>query len=60
MTNLKFHDYLNEQLKDPAFRAEFEDERAKLEKAIALSRARKQSAPQSTITRIGRGNNTND
>lgn len=70
MANIKFRDYLNEQLKDPAFRAEFEAESTKLESAIALSQTREQlgltqrqlaemsSVPQSTIARIERGDNT--
>ena len=70
MANIKFRDYLNEQLKDPAFRAEFEAENTRLESAIALSQTREElgvtqrqlaemsSVPQSTIARIERGDNT--
>lgn len=56
MANLKFRDYLNEQLKDPVFRAAFEDARAKLEKAIVSSQAREQSATPSAIDHIARDN----
>lgn len=43
MSNIKFKDYLNEQLKDPAFKKEFENETTKLESAIALTKVRKES-----------------
>lgn len=56
MANIKFHDYLDGQLKDPVFRAAFEDERAKLKKAIVSSQAREQSAPPSAIDHIARDN----
>lgn len=67
---MNFEDYLNEQLKDPEFKQEFEKETTKLESAIALTKARKDSGlsqrqlaksadvPQSTIARIERGDNT--
>lgn len=60
MTNLKFHNYLNEQLKDPVFRTEFEAENAKLEKVITLSQAQEQSVSQSTIAHIAHDNTTNN
>ncbi|WP_265488940.1 XRE family transcriptional regulator [Lactobacillus sp. PV034] len=37
MSNINFNDYLNEQLKDPKFKVEFDTESAKLESAIALA-----------------------
>ena len=64
MSNINFKDYLNEQLKDPEFKKEFENETTKLESAIALTKVRKESGlsqrdlatvsdvPQSTIGRI--------
>ncbi|MEY8585109.1 helix-turn-helix domain-containing protein [Ligilactobacillus animalis] len=67
---MDFKDYLNEQLKDPEFKQEFNSETAKLESAVALTKARKDSGlsqrqlaevanvPQSTIARIERGDNT--
>ena len=38
MSNINFKDYLNEQLKDPEFKKEFENETTKLESAIALTK----------------------
>ncbi|ALJ23378.1 transcriptional regulator [Lactobacillus gallinarum] len=70
MVNTNFNDYLQEQLKDPEFKQEFDNETTKLESAIAISNIRKQSGlsqrklaaiskvPQSTIARIERGDNT--
>lgn len=70
MNNINFKDYLNDQLKDPEFRTEFEAESTKLESAVALTKLRKQNGlsqrelahisnvPQSTIARIERGDNT--
>ena len=70
MSNINFKDYLNEQLKDPEFKKEFENETTKLECAIALTKVRKESGlsqrdlatvsdvPQSTIARIESGANT--
>lgn len=70
MSNISFKDYLNDQLKDPEFRTEFETESTKLESAVALTKLRKQNGlsqrelahisdvPQSTIARIERGDNT--
>ncbi|MGQ5709668.1 helix-turn-helix transcriptional regulator [Lactobacillus sp. LL6] len=67
---MDFKDYLNEQLKDPEFKQEFENETTKLESAVALTEIRKKSGlsqrqlaetanvPQSTIARIERGDNT--
>ena len=43
MSNINFDDYLNEQLRDPIFKKEFENETTKLESAIALTKARKES-----------------
>ena len=70
MSNINFKDYLNEQLKDPEFKKEFENETTQLESAIALTKVRKESGlsqrdlatvsdvPQSTIARIESGANT--
>ena len=70
MSNIQFEDYLNEQLKDPELKKEFDNETTKLESAIALSEVRKNEGlsqrelsaisniPQSTIARIESGSNT--
>ncbi|MDO3392968.1 MULTISPECIES: helix-turn-helix domain-containing protein [Ligilactobacillus] len=70
MSNIQFEDYLNEQLKDPELKEEFDNETTKLESAIALSEVRKSEGlsqrelsaisniPQSTIARIESGSNT--
>ncbi|WP_283601628.1 helix-turn-helix domain-containing protein [Ligilactobacillus aviarius] len=70
MSNIQFEDYLNEQLKDPELKKEFDNETIKLESAIALSEVRKSEGlsqrelsaisniPQSTIARIESGSNT--
>ena len=70
MSNIQFEDYLNEQLKDPELKKEFDNETTKLESAIALSEVRKSEGlsqrelsaisniPQSTIARIESGANT--
>ena len=70
MSNINFEEYLHEQLKNPEFKQEFDNETTKLERAIAVSTIRKQSGlsqrklaaiskvPQSTIARIERGDNT--
>lgn len=70
MSNIKFKDYLNEQLKNPDFKQEFDNETTKLASAIALTKIRKESGlsqrdlavssnvPQSTIARIESGANT--
>ena len=70
MSNINFKDYLNEQLQDPEFKKEFENETTKWERAIALTKARRDSGlsqrdlstisdvPQSTIARIESGANT--
>lgn len=70
MVNTNFNDYLQEQLKYPEFKQEFDNETTKLESAIAVSTIRKQSGlsqrklaaiskvSQSTIARIERGDNT--
>ncbi|OAP99045.1 helix-turn-helix domain-containing protein [Ligilactobacillus aviarius] len=70
MSNIQFEDYLNEQLKDPELKKEFDNETTKLESAIALSEVRKSEGlsqrelsaisniPQSTIARIESGSNT--
>lgn len=48
MSNINFKDYLNEQLQDPEFKKEFENETIKLESAIALTKARERFGPFST------------
>ena len=70
MSNIQFEDYLNEQLRDPELKEEFDNETTKLESAIALSEVRKSEGlsqrelsaisniPQSTIARIESGSNT--
>lgn len=70
MASVDFDAYLKQQLKDPEFKKDFNDETAKLESAIELTKARKESGlsqrelatashlPQSTIARIERGANT--
>ena len=62
MSNINFKDYLNEQLQDPEFKKEFENETTKLESAIALTKARRDSGLSqrdlSTIARIESGANT--
>lgn len=60
MADIKFRDYLDEQLKDPVFRDAFETERAKLEKAITLNQAREQPTSQSAIARITRDNDASN
>ena len=68
--NVNFKDYLNQQLQDPQFKQEFENETTKLESAIAETHVRKEAGltqrelanvskvPQSTIARIETGANT--
>lgn len=70
MANVDFDAYLKEQLKDPEFKKDFDDETAKLESAVELTKVRKESGltqrelatvsdvPQSTIARIEKGANT--
>ncbi|OAQ03961.1 transcriptional regulator [Ligilactobacillus aviarius] len=70
MSNIQFENYLDEQLKDPELKKEFDNETTKLESAIALSEVRKSEGlsqrelsaisniPQSTIARIESGSNT--
>ena len=70
MCNIQFENYLDEQLKDPELKKEFDNETTKLESAIALSEVRKSEGlsqrelsaisniPQSTIARIESGSNT--
>ena len=70
MNNIQFENYLDEQLKDPELKKEFDNETTKLESAIALSEVRKSEGlsqrelsaisniPQSTIARIESGSNT--
>lgn len=70
MTNVKFDDYLKNQLTDPEFKAYYEAEDARMKSAVAVMKARehagltqqqlaeKASVPQSTIARIERGDNT--
>ena len=69
-SNVNFKDYLNQQLQDPQFKQEFENETTKLESAIAVTHVRKEAGltqrelanvskvPQSTIARIETGANT--
>ena len=68
--NVNFKDYLNQQLQDPQFKQEFENETTKLESAIAVTHVRKEAGltqrelanvskvPQSTIALIETGENT--
>ena len=68
--NVNFKDYLNQQLQDPQFNQEFENDTTKLESAIAVTHVRKEAGltqrelanvskvPQSTIARIETGANT--
>lgn len=68
--NVNFKDYLNQQLQDPQFKQEFENETTKLESAVAVTHVRKEAGltqrelanvskvPQSTIARIETGANT--
>ena len=68
--NVNFKDYLNQQLQDPQFKQEFENETTKLESAIAVTHVRKEAGltqrelanvskvPQSTLARIETGANT--
>ena len=70
MNNVSFNDYLKDQLKNPAFKQEFDNETTKVESAIALTKVRKEyglsqrelavaaKVPQSTIARIEKGSNT--
>ena len=41
--NVNFKDYLNQQLQDPQFKQEFENEATKLESAIAVTHVRKEA-----------------
>lgn len=41
MNNILFEDYLNEPLKDPEFKKEFDTESTKLESAVSLTKIRK-------------------
>lgn len=71
MDNIKFDDYLNEQLKDKEIRKGFIIETTKLEIAVTVSEARQEAGlsqnelakasdvPQSTIAQIEKGTNTN-
>lgn len=70
MTNIKFDEFLKQELKNPEFKAGFENQNSKLASAVALMEAResagltqqelaaKACVPQSTIARIERGSNT--
>lgn len=70
MPTIKFDDFLNEQLKNPEFEKGYLEEKAKLDNAYAMLKAReaagltqrelaeKSGIPQSTIARIERGANT--
>ncbi|MGT2957662.1 transcriptional regulator [Streptococcus bovimastitidis] len=70
MTNVSFDYFLKEELQNENFRQEFQTEKAILEIALAVSKARSNAGlsqrqlaelshfPQSTIARIERGHNT--
>lgn len=68
MPNIKFDDFLKEELKDPEFKKGFNEEVLKLDVAVAITELRKSAhltqrelaekvgKPQSTIARIEKGN----
>ena len=70
MSTIKFDDFLEEERKNQAFEDGFQTQKAILESALAVSKARSKAGlsqrelaklshvPQSTIDRIERGNNT--
>lgn len=70
MTTIKFDDFLEDQRKDQAFEDGYQTQKAILESALAVSKARAKAGlsqrelaalshvPQSTIARIEKGNNT--
>ncbi|HEL1556243.1 TPA: helix-turn-helix transcriptional regulator [Streptococcus suis] len=70
MANIKFDDYLQEELKSDDFKSGYLAEKTILESALAVYNARQKAGltqrelaelshvPQSTIARIERGNNT--
>ncbi|MGT2911571.1 helix-turn-helix domain-containing protein [Streptococcus cameli] len=70
MATIKFDHFLQEELKNDNFKADFLAEKAILESALAVYNARQKAGlsqrelaelshdPQSTIARIERGNNT--
>ena len=70
MANIKFDDYLNNELKNNDFKNGYLTEKAILESALAVANARSKAGltqrqlselshvPQSTIARIERGHNT--
>lgn len=69
MANIKFDDFLREQLKDPKFKASFEEEDNKLSSSAAILLAREDmgwtqaelaehaNVPRSTVSRTEKGNN---
>lgn len=69
MANIKFDDFLNEQLKDSKFKAAFEEENNKLSSSAAILLAREDmgwtqaelakhaNVPRSTVSRTEKGNN---
>lgn len=69
MANIKFDDFLREQLKDPKFKASFEEENNKLSSSAAILLAREDmgwtqaelaehaNVPRSTVSRTEKGNN---
>lgn len=68
--NLSLDELLNESLKDPEFKKEYEKDCADLESSVAIMKAREDSGltqaqlaekagvPQSTVARIERGSST--
>ena len=70
MSTIKFDDFLEEERKNQSFEDGFQTQKAILESALAVSKARSKAGlsqrelaklshvPQSTIARIERGNNT--
>lgn len=69
MTNVKFDDFLKQELKDPKFKAAFEEENNKLSSSAAIFLAREDmgwsqaelaeraNVPRSTVSRTEKGKN---
>lgn len=69
MTNVKFDDFLKQELKDPKFKAAFEEENNKLSSSAAIHLARENmgwsqaelaehaNVPRSTVSRTEKGKN---
>jgi len=67
--NIKFEDFLNNELKDPDFRAGFEEENNRLASSVAIHQARENmgwtqnelakhaDVPRSTVARTENGHN---